>query len=196
MVPSDLFRSLVYPDEIILDNVCEMCSCTFSLIAVALEKKTTTFCFFLQENILWDWITTASTMSGASVKVAVRVRPFNSRETGKESKCIIQMQGNSTSKYILVSMALIHCLNCKLLVFSHMPPDKVALAFGFRVWDIQSEIAFRFLLEICNLSDRKERIEADIIFCLKLEEKKSLSVWNPLPLKKMRGLKEFLPKGL
>ncbi|XP_060614908.2 kinesin-like protein KIF1B isoform X16 [Anolis sagrei] len=36
-------------------------------------------------------------MSGASVKVAVRVRPFNSRETGKESKCIIQMQGNSTS---------------------------------------------------------------------------------------------------
>uniref|UniRef100_A0A803YST7 Kinesin-like protein n=1 Tax=Meleagris gallopavo TaxID=9103 RepID=A0A803YST7_MELGA len=37
-------------------------------------------------------------MSGASVKVAVRVRPFNSRETSKESKCIIQMQGNSTSK--------------------------------------------------------------------------------------------------
>ncbi|KAM6236628.1 kinesin-like protein KIF1B isoform X10 [Aptenodytes patagonicus] len=36
-------------------------------------------------------------MSGASVKVAVRVRPFNSRETSKESKCIIQMQGNSTS---------------------------------------------------------------------------------------------------
>ncbi|XP_063292248.1 kinesin-like protein KIF1B isoform X4 [Pelobates fuscus] len=36
-------------------------------------------------------------MSGASVKVAVRVRPFNSRELAKESKCIIQMQGNSTS---------------------------------------------------------------------------------------------------
>ncbi|XP_063799925.1 kinesin-like protein KIF1B isoform X19 [Pseudophryne corroboree] len=36
-------------------------------------------------------------MSGASVKVAVRVRPFNSREIGKDSKCIIQMQGNSTS---------------------------------------------------------------------------------------------------
>lgn len=31
------------------------------------------------------------------MKVAVRVRPFNSRETSKESKCIIQMQGNSTS---------------------------------------------------------------------------------------------------
>uniref|UniRef100_A0A8C1GER0 plus-end-directed kinesin ATPase n=1 Tax=Cyprinus carpio TaxID=7962 RepID=A0A8C1GER0_CYPCA len=38
-------------------------------------------------------------MSGASVKVAVRVRPFNSRETSKESKCIIQMSGNTTSKY-------------------------------------------------------------------------------------------------
>ncbi|XP_072569448.1 kinesin-like protein KIF1B isoform X8 [Paramormyrops kingsleyae] len=36
-------------------------------------------------------------MSGASVKVAVRVRPFNSREISKDSKCIIQMQGNSTS---------------------------------------------------------------------------------------------------
>ncbi|XP_073459654.1 kinesin-like protein KIF1B isoform X11 [Aquarana catesbeiana] len=36
-------------------------------------------------------------MSGASVKVAVRVRPFNSRELSKDSKCIIQMQGNSTS---------------------------------------------------------------------------------------------------
>lgn len=31
------------------------------------------------------------------MKVAVRVRPFNSREMSKESKCIIQMQGNSTS---------------------------------------------------------------------------------------------------
>lgn len=31
------------------------------------------------------------------MKVAVRVRPFNSRETSKESRCIIQMQGNSTS---------------------------------------------------------------------------------------------------
>ncbi|XP_077588194.1 kinesin-like protein KIF1B isoform X18 [Stigmatopora nigra] len=36
-------------------------------------------------------------MSGASVKVAVRVRPFNTRETSKDSKCIIQMQGNSTT---------------------------------------------------------------------------------------------------
>ncbi|XP_068453451.1 kinesin-like protein KIF1B isoform X3 [Clinocottus analis] len=36
-------------------------------------------------------------MSGASVKVAVRVRPFNSRETSKDSKCIIQMQGKTTT---------------------------------------------------------------------------------------------------
>uniref|UniRef100_A0A8D2J9F9 Kinesin motor domain-containing protein n=1 Tax=Varanus komodoensis TaxID=61221 RepID=A0A8D2J9F9_VARKO len=36
-------------------------------------------------------------MAGASVKVAVRVRPFNSREMSKESKCIIQMTGNTTS---------------------------------------------------------------------------------------------------
>ncbi|KAM9836985.1 kinesin-like protein KIF1C [Aulostomus maculatus] len=35
-------------------------------------------------------------MAGASVKVAVRVRPFNSRETGRSAKCVIQMQGNTT----------------------------------------------------------------------------------------------------
>ncbi|XP_059805986.1 kinesin-like protein KIF1A isoform X3 [Hypanus sabinus] len=36
-------------------------------------------------------------MAGSSVKVAVRVRPFNSREIGRESKCIIQMSGNTTT---------------------------------------------------------------------------------------------------
>uniref|UniRef100_A0A3P9C4I2 Kinesin motor domain-containing protein n=1 Tax=Maylandia zebra TaxID=106582 RepID=A0A3P9C4I2_9CICH len=35
-------------------------------------------------------------MAGASVKVAVRVRPFNSREIGRNAKCVIQMQGNTT----------------------------------------------------------------------------------------------------
>ncbi|XP_008928434.1 kinesin-like protein KIF1A isoform X10 [Chiroxiphia lanceolata] len=36
-------------------------------------------------------------MAGASVKVAVRVRPFNSREMSRESKCIIQMSGSTTT---------------------------------------------------------------------------------------------------
>ncbi|XP_041947559.1 kinesin-like protein KIF1C [Alosa sapidissima] len=35
-------------------------------------------------------------MAGASVKVAVRVRPFNSRETNRGAKCVIQMQEKST----------------------------------------------------------------------------------------------------
>uniref|UniRef100_A0A8C9VBK7 Kinesin family member 1C n=1 Tax=Scleropages formosus TaxID=113540 RepID=A0A8C9VBK7_SCLFO len=35
-------------------------------------------------------------MTGASVKVAVRVRPFNSREVSRGAKCVIQMQDNST----------------------------------------------------------------------------------------------------
>eukprot|EP00079_Xenopus_tropicalis_P013786 XP_002942956.2 PREDICTED: kinesin-like protein KIF1C isoform X1 [Xenopus tropicalis] len=35
-------------------------------------------------------------MAGASVKVAVRVRPFNSREIAHDAKCVIQMQGNTT----------------------------------------------------------------------------------------------------
>ncbi|XP_042194899.1 kinesin-like protein KIF1A isoform X10 [Callorhinchus milii] len=36
-------------------------------------------------------------MAGSSVKVAVRVRPFNSREISRDSKCIIQMSGNTTT---------------------------------------------------------------------------------------------------
>ncbi|CAL8241208.1 unnamed protein product [Merluccius merluccius] len=35
-------------------------------------------------------------MAGASVKVAVRVRPFNSRETNHNARCIIQMKDNTT----------------------------------------------------------------------------------------------------
>jgi kinesin family protein 1 len=33
----------------------------------------------------------------SSVKVAVRVRPFNSREIGRDAKCIIEMAGNMTA---------------------------------------------------------------------------------------------------
>ncbi|OBS81190.1 hypothetical protein A6R68_20591 [Neotoma lepida] len=40
--------------------------------------------------------TNATEMAGASVKVAVRVRPFNSREMSRDSKCIIQMSGSTT----------------------------------------------------------------------------------------------------
>ena len=35
----------------------------------------------------------------SSVKVAVRCRPFNSREMNKQSDCIIQMEGATTSKH-------------------------------------------------------------------------------------------------
>uniref|UniRef100_A0A8B9FK83 Kinesin motor domain-containing protein n=1 Tax=Amazona collaria TaxID=241587 RepID=A0A8B9FK83_9PSIT len=35
-------------------------------------------------------------MAGASVTVAVRVRPFSARETQRQAKCVIQMCGNTT----------------------------------------------------------------------------------------------------
>nr|XP_041568115.1 kinesin-like protein KIF1C [Taeniopygia guttata] len=35
-------------------------------------------------------------MAGASVKVAVRVRPFSARESSRQAKCVIQMRGNTT----------------------------------------------------------------------------------------------------
>ncbi|KAK7806105.1 hypothetical protein U0070_000032 [Myodes glareolus] len=41
--------------------------------------------------------TNSTEMAGASVKVAVRVRPFNSREMSRDSKCIIQMSGSTTT---------------------------------------------------------------------------------------------------
>lgn len=37
-------------------------------------------------------------MASASVKVAVRVRPFNARETSRDARCVIQMQGKMTSE--------------------------------------------------------------------------------------------------
>ncbi|CAM9188308.1 unnamed protein product, partial [Lampetra fluviatilis] len=36
-------------------------------------------------------------MAGAAVKVAVRVRPFNSREMERDAKCIVHMAGNTTT---------------------------------------------------------------------------------------------------
>lgn len=38
----------------------------------------------------------------SSVKVAVRVRPFNNRELSREAQCIIDMVGNTTCEYTLI----------------------------------------------------------------------------------------------
>lgn len=37
----------------------------------------------------------------SSVKVAVRVRPFNNRETNRGAKCVIQMQDKSTCEFYI-----------------------------------------------------------------------------------------------
>jgi kinesin family protein 1 len=37
----------------------------------------------------------------SSVKVAVRVRPFNNREITRDCKCIIEMAGYTTCKFSL-----------------------------------------------------------------------------------------------
>ena len=48
-------------------------------------------------------------MSG-SVKVAVRVRPFNTREMDRKSTCIIQMAGKTTSEWFF-SYTVVHLLS-------------------------------------------------------------------------------------
>ncbi|XP_036334022.1 kinesin-like protein unc-104 isoform X8 [Rhagoletis pomonella] len=63
----------------------------------------------------------------SSVKVAVRVRPFNSREIGRESKCIIEMNGATTAitnpKVPPNSSEAIKRFNFDYSYWSHNPRD-------------------------------------------------------------------------
>uniref|UniRef100_A0A3Q1IC01 plus-end-directed kinesin ATPase n=1 Tax=Anabas testudineus TaxID=64144 RepID=A0A3Q1IC01_ANATE len=70
-------------------------------------------------------------MAGASVKVAVRVRPFNSREIGKESKCIIQMSGNTTT-----------ILNPK------QPKENKSFNFDFSYWSHTTDINYASQMQV------------------------------------------------
>ncbi|KAM9795992.1 kinesin-like protein KIF1A isoform 4-T4 [Syngnathus typhle] len=80
-------------------------------------------------------------MSGASVKVAVRVRPFNSREMSKDSKCIIQMSGNTTT-IINPKQAKDHkSFNFDYSYWSHTSPEDVNYASQMLVYkDIGEEM--------------------------------------------------------
>lgn len=53
----------------------------------------------------------------SSVKVAVRVRPFNSREILRESKCIIEMEGQTTCKTIFLKNKKSIKILIKILLF-------------------------------------------------------------------------------
>jgi len=62
------------------------------------------FLFQLYKSLKWLYNVVSCSMS--SVKVAVRVRPFNSREIQANSKVIIAMNGKATSKRCLVMCCL------------------------------------------------------------------------------------------
>ncbi|XP_038138305.1 kinesin-like protein KIF1A isoform X20 [Cyprinodon tularosa] len=80
-------------------------------------------------------------MAGASVKVAVRVRPFNSRETEKESKCIIQMSGNTTTIINPKQAKDNKSFNFDYSYWSHTTPEDVNYASQMRVYqDIGEEM--------------------------------------------------------
>ncbi|XP_036971073.1 kinesin-like protein KIF1A isoform X24 [Acanthopagrus latus] len=80
-------------------------------------------------------------MAGASVKVAVRVRPFNSREIGKESKCIIQMTGNTTTIINPKQAKDNKSFNFDYSYWSHTSPEDVNYASQMRVYkDIGEEM--------------------------------------------------------
>uniref|UniRef100_A0A8C7PWS1 plus-end-directed kinesin ATPase n=1 Tax=Oncorhynchus mykiss TaxID=8022 RepID=A0A8C7PWS1_ONCMY len=80
-------------------------------------------------------------MSGASVKVAVRVRPFNSREMGKDSKCIIQMSGNTTTILNPKQPKENKSFNFDYSYWSHTSPEDINFAGQQQVYkDIGEEM--------------------------------------------------------
>uniref|UniRef100_A0A8C4I013 plus-end-directed kinesin ATPase n=1 Tax=Dicentrarchus labrax TaxID=13489 RepID=A0A8C4I013_DICLA len=80
-------------------------------------------------------------MAGASVKVAVRVRPFNSREIGKESKCIIQMSGNTTTIINPKQAKDNKSFNFDYSYWSHTSPEDINFASQMLVYkDIGEEM--------------------------------------------------------
>ncbi|XP_051567545.1 kinesin-like protein KIF1A isoform X20 [Myxocyprinus asiaticus] len=80
-------------------------------------------------------------MAGASVKVAVRVRPFNSRETSKESKCIIQMSGNTTTIINPKAPKENKSFNFDYSYWSHTSPEDINYASQQQVYrDIGEEM--------------------------------------------------------
>ncbi|XP_067108438.1 kinesin-like protein KIF1A isoform X2 [Osmerus mordax] len=80
-------------------------------------------------------------MAGASVKVAVRVRPFNSRETGKDSKCIIQMSGNTTTIINPKQPKENKSFNFDYSYWSHTTPEDINFASQQQVYkDIGEEM--------------------------------------------------------
>ncbi|XP_073732304.1 kinesin-like protein KIF1A isoform X7 [Misgurnus anguillicaudatus] len=80
-------------------------------------------------------------MACASVKVAVRVRPFNSREIGKESKCIIQMSGNTTTIVNPKQPKENKSFNFDYSYWSHTTPEDVNYACQRQVYkDIGEEM--------------------------------------------------------
>ncbi|XP_033476672.2 kinesin-like protein KIF1A isoform X20 [Epinephelus lanceolatus] len=80
-------------------------------------------------------------MAGASVKVAVRVRPFNSREMAKESKCIIQMSGNTTTIINPKQAKDNKSFNFDYSYWSHTTPEDINYASQMRVYkDIGEEM--------------------------------------------------------
>ncbi|XP_068563977.1 kinesin-like protein KIF1A isoform X9 [Cebidichthys violaceus] len=80
-------------------------------------------------------------MAGASVKVAVRVRPFNSREIGKDSKCIIQMSGNTTTIANPKQAKDNKSFNFDYSYWSHTSPEDINYASQLQVYkDIGEEM--------------------------------------------------------
>ncbi|CAL1579673.1 unnamed protein product [Knipowitschia caucasica] len=82
-------------------------------------------------------------MAVASVKVAVRVRPFNSREIGKDSKCIIQMTGNTTTILNPKQPKENKSFNFDYSYWSHTSPEDINYASQLQVYkDIGEEMLF------------------------------------------------------
>lgn len=76
----------------------------------------------------------------SSVKVAVRVRPFNNREISRECKCIIQMSGNTTgASYDLTSKFTNTNINSKDFYFDIKGIFSYKYSFNFQLSQTQRQ---------------------------------------------------------
>jgi len=73
------------------------------LTAVLKDQRVSFFASTSQKPELYDRTWRARDAGMASVKVAVRVRPYNQRELSRKSHCIIEMSGKSTCKFLTIN---------------------------------------------------------------------------------------------
>lgn len=112
----------------------------------------------------------------SSVKVAVRVRPFNNREISREAQCIIEMSGNTTCEYNLI---FVHCLYFHAVVRSYFVLRFVSSSLYYDLIIIYS-LPFSFFLNKKIVFDKTKQLPRLPREQLLLSRHRCMFVFSPL----------------